>query len=267
MAYIERDGGQIYYERYKGEKTPVFLIHGWGMSTGVWSAVTDRLVEAGHEVVLLDHRGCGKSDRDFDDMSVEAIAGDVAAIADTLGLRPCVLNGWSMGGAVAVEAASQMGDKAAGLFLTCPASPRLTSAPDFPYGGEPGSYDGLGEGINADRAGFFRGLAGSVCAKDPGQATLDWMERVFVDSSPRAWKSLAGAGNMDQRATLAALDIPVLVCVGDKDQVVSPALEEQAAVCAKHGEAVHFEESGHAPFIEEPEKYMETLKRFTESVR
>lgn len=267
MATIERDGGQIYYEHYRGSKTPVFLIHGWGMAASLWSAVTDRLVEAGHEVVALDHRGCGRSDRDFDNFSVEAIAGDVSAIADRIGLAPCVLNGWSMGGTVAVEAARLMGDRAAGLFLTCAASPRLTSAPDFPFGGEPGSYDGLGEGINSDRGGFFRGLASSVCAKDIGQANVDWMERVFIDSSPRAWKSLAGAGNIDQREILGALDIPVLVCVGDKDQVLSPDLVAQAAQCARHGEAVHFAESGHAPFFEEPEKYMETLLRFIGSVR
>lgn len=266
MAFIERDGGQVYYEHYNGQKIPIFLIHGWGMSTGIWSSVIDRLVEAGHEVVALDHRGCGRSDRDFDDMSVEAIAGDVAAIGDKLYLRPCVLDGWSMGGTVAVEAARLMGDRAAGLFLTCAASPRISRAPDFPYGGEPGAYDGLGEGINADRGGFFRGLAASVCAKDIGQANLDWMERVFVDSSPRAWKALSGVGNMDQRATLAALDIPVLSCVGDKDQVISPDIGIQAAKSARNGETVHFEESGHAPFLEEPEKYMGTLRRFAESV-
>lgn len=266
MTFLKTDGGQkVYYEHYSGERIPLFLIHGWGMSTQVWYAVIDRLVRAGHEVVALDHRGCGRSDRDFDDMSVEAIAADVDAIARTLDLRPCVLNGWSMGGTVAVEAARLMGKRAAGLVLTCAASPRLTSADDFPYGGEPGSYDGLGDAIAADRAGFFRGLAGSVCAKDVGQAMVDWMESIFLESAPRAYTSLVGAATIDQRAALAGLAIPVLSCVGAKDQVISPELGEQAAKCAPHGRVVRFEESGHAPFLEEPHRYIEVLAKFLES--
>ena len=245
---------------------PVFLIHGWGMSTQVWAAVLDKLVLAGHEVVAMDQRGCGRSDRDFADLSIEAIAGDVVGIARALALRPCVVNGWSLGAAVAVEAASRLGDGAAGLVLTCGATPRLTSADDFPYGGEPGSYEGIGEAINADRGGFFRTLAASVCAVDIGQPNVEWMERMFLDSGPRAYLTLKAGGVMDQRATLAALRIPVLAMVGDKDQIVSPDLGVQAAQCASNAEVVHFESSGHAPFLEEPDAYMSALGKFLERV-
>lgn len=266
MAYFENDGGRIYYEHYSGQRTPVFLIHGWGMSTQVWAAVLDKLVRAGHEVVAMDHRGCGRSDRDFAELSIEAIAADVAGIARSLDLRPCVLNGWSLGAAVAVEAAHQLGDRAIGLVLTCGATPRLTRAEDFPYGAEPGAYDGLGDAINADRGGFFRGLAASVCAVDIGQANVEWLERMFLDTAPRAYTTLAAAGELDQRSTLSSLAVPVLSMVGDKDQVLSPDLGVQAATCARNGVVVRFENSGHAPFLEEPEAYMEALNKFLKSV-
>lgn len=266
MAFIEADGGRVHYEHYSGSKIPIFLVHGWGMSSQVWASIVDPLVARGHEVVVLDHRGCGRSDRDFDDQSVEAIAGDVDVIAGRLELRPCILNGWSMGGTVAVEAAGRMGDRVAGLILTCAASPRLTRADDFPYGAEPGSYDGFGEAIAADRAGFFRGLAASVCAADVGQATVDWLERIFLESGPRAHTSLSAAGSIDQRATLAALHCPVLSCVGEKDQVLSPELGIQAANCARHGQVARFERSGHAPFLEERDRYLEILGTFVEAL-
>lgn len=262
MAYFGADGGRVYYEHYAGERIPVFLIHGWAMSTQIWASVIDRLVTAGHEVVALDHRGCGRSDRDFADLSIEAIASDVDEISSALGLRPVVLNGWSMGGMVAVEAARRMGPRSAGLVLTCGATPRLTRAEDFPYGAEPGSYDGLGDAIAADRGGFFRGLAGSVCARDIGQPMVDWMERIFLDSSPRAYRALSAAGSIDQRAALTSLLIPVLSCIGDKDQVISPDLGVQAAACARSGEVARFADSGHAPFLEEPEHYLQVLREF-----
>jgi non-heme chloroperoxidase len=105
MAFLETSGGgRVYFEHYRGERLPVFLIHGWGMSTQVWSTVTDQLCSEGHEVIAIDHRGCGRSDRDFSDLSISAIADDVVAIVRLLDLRPAVFNGWSMGGAVAVEA-------------------------------------------------------------------------------------------------------------------------------------------------------------------
>ena len=266
MAYYENDGGRIYYEHYAGERTPVFLIHGWATSTQVWAGVIDRLVLAGHEVIALDHRACGRSDRDFADLSIEAIAGDVAGIARALDLRPCVLNGWSLGGAIAVEAARLLGSRAAGLVLTCGASPRMTSSSDFPYGAEPGSYAGLSEAINQDRGGFFRGLAGSVCAVDIGGANVEWMERMFLDSGPRAYISLMGGEGLDQRSTLAALNIPLLSMIGDKDQVLSPQIGMQAANCAASGELVRFGLSGHAPFLEEADAYMEALQKFLERV-
>lgn len=266
MAYFENDGGRVYYEHYAGERTPVFLIHGWATSTQAWASVIDRLVLAGHEVVALDHRACGRSDRDFADLSIEAIAGDVAGIAREIGLRPCVLNGWSLGGAIGVEAARLLGSQAAGLVLTCGATPRLTSAPDFPHGAEPGSYAALNEAINQDRGGFFRGLAGSVCAVDIGEANLEWMERMFLDAGPRAYVSLMAGEVLDQRSTLAALNIPVLSMIGGKDQVLSPEIGIQAANCAANGELVRFENSGHAPFLEEPDAYMDALGGFLERV-
>ena len=266
MAYFETDGGRIYYEHYSGQRTPVVLIHGWGMSTQVWAAVLDKLVNGGHEVVAMDHRGCARSDRDFADLSIEAIARDVDGIVRSLDLRPCVLNGWSLGGAVAVEAASLLGARAVGLVLTCAASPRVTSAEDFPYGAEPGSYNGLGDAISADRGGFFRGLAASVCATDIGQANVEWLERMFLDTGPRAYTTLMAAGELDQRSTLSSLRIPVLSMVGEKDQILSPDLGVQAASCARHGEVVRFANSGHAPFIEEPDAYMSALGNFLERV-
>ena len=267
MAFLETSGGgRVYFEHYRGERIPVFLIHGWGMSTQIWSTVTDQLCIEGHEVIAIDHRGCGRSDRDFSDLSVSAIADDVIAIVRLLDLRPAVLNGWSLGGAVAVEAASRLGDRAAGLILTCGASPRLTCADDFPFGAEAGSYDGLGQAIAADRAGFFRGLAGSVCARDIGQAMIEWMTSIFLESAPRSYIALVEAASMDQREQLAGLTIPVLSCVGAKDTVIDPELGVQAAKCAPHGQLARFEQSGHAPFLDEPERYMEVVKQFLGSV-
>lgn len=262
MAYLSVSGGRLHYDHFAGSKTPIVLIHGWAMSSRVWHSQIEGLIRAGHEVVAVDQRGCGLSDRDFTDMSIAAIAGDIVGIVEDAGLRPAIINGWSLGGMVAAEVASRLGERAAGLVLTCAASPRLTSADDFPYGADPGAYDGLGDALLADRAGFFAGITSSVCARDVGQPMIDWMQSIFMDSGPMVYASLAQGAKVDQRALLAALDIPVLSIVGGKDAVLSPDIGRKAAEYPKQGELKVFEECGHAPFIEEPAAYLAALLDF-----
>src|SRR5689334_19813463 len=106
MAYLDtRDGGRVYYEHHRGAGIPVVLIHGWGMSGDYWASTVATLTQNGHGAITVDHRACGRSDRDFDDLSIDAIAGDVAAIVERCALTRIVLNGWSLGAAVAVAAA------------------------------------------------------------------------------------------------------------------------------------------------------------------
>ena len=120
MAYFETDsGGRVYFEHHRAPGMPVVLIHGWGMSGDYWASAVEGLLAAGHGAIVIDHRGCGRSDRDFTDMSIAAIAGDVAAIIDRCDVPRVVLNGWSLGGAVAVAAAALLGiwPFDAGLFI------------------------------------------------------------------------------------------------------------------------------------------------------
>ena len=141
MAYLEREQNkQVYFEDYGSGDNAIVLIHGWGMGVRTWDYTLPALVAAGYRVVALDHRGCGKSDMDFADMGIASIAGDVVAIVKSLGLKQVVLNGWSLGGAVAVEAASQLGETCCGLVLTCGATPVYFQKSDYPYGGTAQGY-------------------------------------------------------------------------------------------------------------------------------
>lgn len=256
--------GKVHYEHFAGSGVPIVLIHGWAMSTRIWSSMIEGLLRAGHEVVAIDQRGCGLSDRGFAEVSIEACAADAAAIVRALDLRPCVVNGWSLGGATAAETVRLLGPRAAGLVLTCGVSPRLTACEDFPHGAPAGSYAGIGDALLADRAGFFRGIAGATCAMDVGPATVDWMWSIFMDSGPCIYRALTGAEGLDQRALLAALEIPVLAFVGGSDAIVSPEIGRQAAALARDGTLHEFPACGHAPFLEQPAAYLEVLTAFAQ---
>jgi pimeloyl-ACP methyl ester carboxylesterase/DNA-binding CsgD family transcriptional regulator len=55
-----------------------------------------------HSYIRYDQRGCGLSDRDVADLSLDAWVSDLEAVVDSLGLRRFPLLGMSQGGAVAI---------------------------------------------------------------------------------------------------------------------------------------------------------------------
>jgi pimeloyl-[acyl-carrier protein] methyl ester esterase len=260
---LERDGGRrIYFEDRRGDGRPVMLIHGWAMSGRVWDTTAAALTRDGHRVITFDQRGCGLSDKDFDDCTVAASAGDAVALSQTLGLEGVVLNGWSLGGAVAVEAAATLGEACGGVILTCGASPRYTQAPDFPHGGTVEGVMGVIDALARDRATFLHGVSRAVCARPVGQPVEDWMWSIFMQSAPCADAGMADLAGVDQRELIAALSAPLLAIVGSADAFTPPEIGEAAARLARDGAVERFEGCGHAPFLEDYARYIQVTRAF-----
>ena len=263
MSHLTReDGKTIYCEDYGTGDSAVVLVHGWGASVRAWDYTLPGLAAAGHRVVLLDHRGCGQSSKDFSDMGVEAIASDVAALVEYLGLGSVVLNGWSLGGAVVVAAATELGERCKGIVLTCGATPCYIQKSDYPHGGTDEILADTLAAMAADRVNFLAGLAAGVCASEVSPKVVDWMWQMFLQSSPLAAQSLGALGPLDQREELAALQVPILSFVGGLDAVVDPAVCRSVADYAKDVTIVECPASGHAPFIDEGELYHSELHSF-----
>jgi non-heme chloroperoxidase len=263
MAFLEVEGTRrIYFEHHKGSGRPVVLIHGWGMTTRCWDGVLPALRANGNAVVTLDHRACGRSDKDFDDVSTAAIGADVARLCEELSLDSPVLNGWSYGGAVAVEAATRLGSGISGLVLTGGATPRYTAAPDWPHGGGVADVEGVLAGVESDPATTFKAVASAVCAAPVSPEVVDWMWAMFLEMGPRGTDSLRDLAELDQRKTLATIEVPVLVLHGRQDAFVPFSGAEAAVGLWPDARLVEFEQSGHAPFIEERDKYLAELVGF-----
>jgi pimeloyl-[acyl-carrier protein] methyl ester esterase len=263
MAYLEVEHGKrVYYEHHVGSARPVVLIHGWGMTAHCWDTTLSALVTAGHAVVTLDHRACGRSDKDFVDTSIAAIASDVVALVEYLELSRPVLNGWSLGGAVAVEAAARLGDQLAGLVLTAPAAPRFTATDGWPYGGTPADTEGILAGLAMDRASTVRAIAEALCAKPVGQNTVDWLWGQFLESGPRADTTLSELIELDYRNLIGTLSCPVLVAAGREDGFVSFDGIAASIPLFRSARLVEFPGCGHVPFLEDGETYRKELLSF-----
>ncbi len=267
MAYLTVDGDKrVYYEDHGEGDTALVLIHGWGMNCRVWDGTMVALLEAGHRVIIMDHRGCGRSDHDFENMGISAIASDVAELVKARGVSRAVLNGWSLGGAVATQAAHNLGNTCVGLILTAGASPIYTQKPDLELGGKAEDVLATVAAINADRINVLNGVAGAVCAKPISDDLLKYMAWAFIDTSARATSTLAELADLDQRPMLLGLDIPVLSFICGQDAFVAPEIEQWVADNHPRAKGVSYPDSGHAPFIEERESYLEEIQSFMSSL-
>jgi pimeloyl-ACP methyl ester carboxylesterase len=109
------DGVPIrYHAEGSGEPALVF-IHGWSCDRGHWAEQVTRF-SADREVIALDLAGHGDSGRDRKDWTIESLGGDVCAVVAALGLQRVILIGHSMGGPVALAAASGMPERVAGVI-------------------------------------------------------------------------------------------------------------------------------------------------------
>nr|WP_231929918.1 alpha/beta hydrolase [Micromonospora inositola] len=109
MQYAEVNGVNLYYEAH-GAGGPMILLHG-GLGSGeMFGPILPTLAD-GHQVILVDLQGHGRTadvDRPLD---ITLMADDVAALIDHLGLEKPDVVGFSLGGGVALQVAIRHPEK------------------------------------------------------------------------------------------------------------------------------------------------------------
>ena len=115
------DGTRIYYE-VEGEGPPVALLHALAETNAVWrrNAFIDALLGAGYQLISPDARGHGKSDKPYTSQShggITAMAIDVVAVLDELGIERAHIIGYSMGAVTGYALGRDAPDRLKSLIL------------------------------------------------------------------------------------------------------------------------------------------------------
>jgi haloacetate dehalogenase len=114
------DGGHV-FARVGGEGLPVLLLHGYPQTSAMWHAVAPMLARE-HTVVCADLRGYGRSHKpaptpDHAAHSKRAMAADLVAAMEALGLGRFLVGAHDRGARVAHRLAADHPDRVAALAL------------------------------------------------------------------------------------------------------------------------------------------------------
>ncbi|MGK0364761.1 MAG: pimeloyl-ACP methyl ester carboxylesterase [Saprospiraceae bacterium] len=97
------NGKNIYYEIY-GKGEPLFLLHGYTLSSKSWLPYVEDFHEK-YEVYLIDLTGHGKSEAFKESLSIKSVAEDLNSLAQHLELDKIKAIGFSFGGDVLYQLA------------------------------------------------------------------------------------------------------------------------------------------------------------------
>jgi pimeloyl-ACP methyl ester carboxylesterase len=192
----------------QGAGPAVLLVHGFAstlrrnwLDTGWMEA----LARAGWRAIAYDQRGHGESEKRYEpaDYAPEHLVADALAVLDAAGVAAAVPMGYSMGARVALEVAISHESRVRGLILA-----------------------GIGmafrdfAGPLGDREIVARALEAEDPSSFPSSARF---YRTFAERTGQDLAALAACWRRPIRvippADVAALSIPTLVVVGDRDTV------------------------------------------------
>jgi pimeloyl-ACP methyl ester carboxylesterase len=198
-GYVAHDGARIWYATY-GSGPPVILLHGGLADSGYWANQVPALVRAGHEVIVIDSRGHGRSTRDGRRYTYELMASDVVAVMDALKLRKSAVVGWSDGAIIA-------------LVMAMHDPQRLTRVFAFAANMDP-------SGVKPDVD------ANPTFARFEAWTAEDYAR---LSATPHGFKAFKAAietmWNTEPNykpADLARIRVPVAIADGDHDEAIKP---------------------------------------------
>jgi 3-oxoadipate enol-lactonase len=269
MPFVSLPNLKMHFEHAGDGPAAVVLVHGNFASWRWWLPLLQD-PPAGYTLYAPEMRGYGDSERTPDGYSVEQFAQDLNGFTGALGLERFHLVGHSLGGAVALQYALLFPGRLESLFLVSPAPaqgmPNLTV--DFktryvmnlpPLSGTEDLPPFLGNS-HVNRAILSRVLTSITPQLDHDNpsffALIEDAVRVAPETVQGVVRSLQ---NWNVEKQLPGLYLPVMILWGDRDPVIERRPLERMAAVLPRAELIVWEGTGHAPQLEQPERFRSLL--------
>lgn len=247
----------------RGFKTILF-IHGWPLSQKMFEYQTNILSDLGYRIVSIDLRGFGQSDTTFDGYSYDQMATDIYDVINQLGLTNIILAGFSMGGAIVLRYMSLFkGYRVSKLALLAAAAPSFVQRPDYPYGFTQSDVDKLIAQASTDRPQMVADFGDMLFALPHTQNLKDWIKNIgWSASGIGTIKTAISLRDEDLRPDLKFVKVPTGIFHGKLDKICPYKFAELMHQGIENSILYTFENSGHAVFYDELEKFNQSFVSF-----
>jgi pimeloyl-ACP methyl ester carboxylesterase len=257
-----------------GEGPPLLLVHGWPQTWYQWRLVMPALARD-FEVIAVDQRGIGLSDKPRDGYELGTLAADLVALMDALGHQRFAMAGFDTGMFIADAVAADHPDRVDRLVVGEAFIPGVTPSPPLFVPGElnqrlwhltfnrlPGEVN---ERLVTGREDVFFGAEYAVWAATP---LPDDVVKYYVDRLASDPEALRGSFELyraldfapsEQRQT-RRLPMPVLV-IGAAESLGEQAADTMKLV-ADDVQSVVIPGCGHWIAEEAPDEFLAALTAF-----
>lgn len=231
-----------------GRGHPLILLHAFPLHRGMWAPQREALAGIGR-LVLPDLRGFGESPEGEGPATMDAMAADVLALADRLGIGRFVLGGLSMGGYVSLALLRRAAERVSGLVL---ADTRPGADTEEARANRRAVIERLREGGTAVLEETMMGPLFSERAPSAHPEIVErvrgWIRAVSPTGAAAALEGMAR--RPDSLALLESYPGPVLVLVGEEDRLTPPSESDAMAAAAARSRLVRIPEAGHLSNLE-----------------
>ncbi|MBT8471918.1 MAG: alpha/beta hydrolase [Marinicaulis sp.] len=261
MPELSVNGVNLYYQD-DGNGPPLLLIAGLTSDGASWAPIISKLTEK-YRVISPDNRGCGRTLPPPDEVTIDGMADDAAALLEHLKVSKANVFGHSMGGVVSMTLAAKYPDRINRLAL-------MASGPK----------------ANARTRSVIDNL---LALREAGAPDIEWYREWFhwlfhssffenksaVDASIALAANYArrqSAGNMraqveamrdyDAAEHIAKINAPTLILGGDADLLYPPEEFEAAYADLRDKRFLTIAQTAHSLHWDRPEATVNALNDF-----
>ena len=261
--YIDIDGTAVHYWHTGRSTLPgtppdvsrgdlLLFLHGAGSNANTWHRQLAAFAEA-HSPLAFDFPGHGRSGGTESLKSIEAYRDCLAGFIAGLSLRPPVLVGRSMGGAIALAYALANPAGVRGLVLVATAARFALSADLL----ETWRQVMLGRAQQPFSNTAFSPQADFAVVREA------WMEQVKTDPRVR-YHDFVACNAFDVSARLGEIRVPTLILAGRDDTITPPACSEVLHRGIPGSQLVVVDGAGHTIPAEKPAEFNAAVSAFLE---
>ena len=242
----------------RGQGPDLVMLHGWGMNAQCWNGLADGLAES-FTLHLVELPGHGTADPG-PWQPREVVDAVLAATPRAHWL------GWSLGGALAIEAVLRRPERVRRLVLMA-VNPTFISREDWPHGASAELFSAFRAQLEASTDDAMERFLGMMVRHARGGArTMDLLRRlVLAGGAPDARALISGLDALEGLALhsrLPEIDRTTLWVCGDRDRITPDTATVAAAAGMGDARTAIIRGAGHAPFLHEQEQVLDVVRSF-----